>query len=314
MKLRSLSIGLALLTSGTIIGAATTQLATAQVSSGDKPILVPIEPCRLVDTRPGDATIGPRSSPLGTADTLTVDAQEAGTPCTGTIPTTALSLALNVTALNATQLSFLTIWAGGARPDASSLNPAPGQPPTPNAVTVDLSADQEFEVYNNLGSVNVLVDVTGYYIDHNHDDRYYTQAQSDAARPFTLSSARTTVAADGSIFDPIVTNSLDVAVPSAGQLLVTVTGNFSAVLDQGLNPSAQCSVSDDGGFDVGHRALFETHIESASPGDRAAAPLSITRLIEIDAPQTVELEVLCARDSGRVLVVSTIVAQVLPGG
>ena len=177
MRFRSLAIGLTLLASGTIIGAATTQFASAGVSSGDKPILVPLEPCRLVDTRPGDATIGPRSSPLGAADTLTVDAQESGTPCTGVIPADALALALNVTALNATQQTFLTIWAGGARPDASSLNPAPGAPPTPNAVTVDLSADQEFEVYNDVGSVNVIIDITGYYVDHNHDDRYAMRSE-----------------------------------------------------------------------------------------------------------------------------------------
>jgi len=181
MKLRSLAIGLTLLTSGTVIGVTTTQFAAASVSSGDKPILVPIEPCRLVDTRPGDATIGPRSSPLGAADTLTVDAQETGTPCTGVVPTDALSLALNVTALNATQQTFLTIWASGARPDTSSLNPAPGAPPTPNAVTVDLSADQKFAIYNNLGSVNVIVDIAGYYVDHNHDDLYTRSTDVDAA-------------------------------------------------------------------------------------------------------------------------------------
>lgn len=181
MKAKSLVVGLTLLTSGTVIGISTQQLASADVSSGDRPVLVPIEPCRLVDTRPGTATVGPRSSPLGTADTMTVDAQEPDTDCTGTIPTGALALALNVTSIGATEQSFLTIWAGGDRPNASSLNPSPGAPPTPNAVTVDLSIDQEFEIYNDAGNVNIIADVTGYYENHNHDDRYALRTEVDDA-------------------------------------------------------------------------------------------------------------------------------------
>ena len=178
MKLRSLAIGLTLLTAGTVIGVSTQQFASADVTAGDRPVLVPIEPCRLVDTRPA-ALVGPRATPLGAAETLTVDAQQPATPCTGAISTDALSLSLNVTAIGASDRTFLTIWAGGDRPDSSSLNPAPGAPPTPNAVTVDLSVDQEFEVYNNLGSVNLIVDVNGYYANHNHDDRYYTKTEVD---------------------------------------------------------------------------------------------------------------------------------------
>ncbi len=180
MKLRSLAIGLSLLTAGTIIGVTTQQFASADISTGDRPVLVPIEPCRLVDTRPGDATVGPRSAPVGATETLTVDAQEPATPCAGMIPAEALSLSLNVTAIGATQQTFLTIWAGGDRPDASSLNPAPGAPPTPNAVTVDLSADQEFEIYNDVGSLNLVVDVNGYYEHHSHDDLYYIKSEVDS--------------------------------------------------------------------------------------------------------------------------------------
>jgi hypothetical protein len=180
MKLRSLAIGLTLVTAGTVIGVTTQQLASAEISSGDRPVLVPVEPCRIVDTRPGDATVGPRSSPLGAADTLTVDAQEPDTDCTGLIPTDALSLSLNVTAVGATEQTFLTIWADGPRPDASSLNPAPGAPPAPNAVTVDLSAAQAFEIYNDRGDVNIIVDINGYYEHHNHDDLYANRTRTEA--------------------------------------------------------------------------------------------------------------------------------------
>jgi len=180
MRAQSLAIGLALLAAGTVVGVSAQEFASAEISSGDRPVFVPIDSCRLVDTRPGDANVGPRSSALGPAETLTVDAQELDTACTGVIPTEALSLALNVTSVGATERSFLTIWAGGARPNASSLNPAPGEPPTPNAVTVNLSVDQDFMIYNDAGAVDIIVDVTGYYENHNHDDRYALRSEVQA--------------------------------------------------------------------------------------------------------------------------------------
>ena len=179
MKLRSLTIGLSLLATGTVVGVATQQFAAADVSSGDRPVLVPIDTCRIADTRPAPDTVGPRTAPLAAADTMTVDAQQTGTDCTGKIPPGATALSLNVTALNATSNSFLTIWPGGERPESSALNPAPGQRVF-NAVTTELSATRTFDVYNNRGSTDVFVDVNGYYENHDHDDRYYTEPEVDA--------------------------------------------------------------------------------------------------------------------------------------
>ena len=48
----------------------------------------------------------------------------------------------------------------------------PGQPPAPNAVTTGLDPAGMFTMYNAFGTVDVIVDVNGYYEDHNHDDRY----------------------------------------------------------------------------------------------------------------------------------------------
>lgn len=69
--------------------------------------------------------------------------------------------------------------AGTERPTASHLNPTPGGPAVPNAVTVKLDADGRFVVYNRFGSVHVIIDVVGYYTDHQHDDRYYTRGEID---------------------------------------------------------------------------------------------------------------------------------------
>lgn len=176
MKLRPLAIGLSLLTAGTVIGVTSQQFAAADISSGDRPVLVPMESCRIADTRPAPNTVGPRTSPLGAADTMTVNAQQPGTDCSGKIPAGATALSLNITAIGATSNSFLTVWASGARPNASSLNPAPDARVV-NAVTTQLAVDQTFRIFNNRGSVNVFVDINGYYENHNHDDRYYTEAE-----------------------------------------------------------------------------------------------------------------------------------------
>ncbi|HWL45802.1 MAG TPA: hypothetical protein VNQ73_22865 [Ilumatobacter sp.] len=100
------------------------------------------------------------------------------------LPSAATALTLNVTAVDATDATYLALYPAGAdAPDASHLNPRPGAAPTPNAVTVALGADGRFSVYNRFGAVDVIVDVVGYYTDsaHDHDTRYYTRAEADAA-------------------------------------------------------------------------------------------------------------------------------------
>ncbi len=176
MRLRNTLIATTILVAGTLIGATTQHFASADVTSGDRPVLVPIDTCRIADTRAAPDNVGPRSTPLGPAETITVDAQQAGTDCSGQIPATATALSLNVTALNATSNSFITIWSDGQRPTASALNPEPGTRVF-NAVTTEVTATQTFQIYNNRGNVDVFVDINGYYDNHNHDDRYYTETE-----------------------------------------------------------------------------------------------------------------------------------------
>ncbi len=149
-------------------------IANADVSEGDRPVFIPINPCRLVDTRPGDLTVGPRATPIGAEETITVTAHGTNGECTGTstIPTDALSLSLNVTAVDPTSNTFLTFWGDGPNPGTSNLNPRAGGGPTPNAVNTPLSSAGTFNIFNERGNVNVIVDVNGYYANHNHDDKY----------------------------------------------------------------------------------------------------------------------------------------------
>lgn len=145
-------------------------LVNATVDSGERPVLVSIEPCRLVDTRP-DSQVGPRGTAIGAGEEYDVAAHGANGNCT--IPAGASGLSLNVTALNASAPTNVRVFAADAAlPLVSNLNPNPGQPPAPNAVTTDLDAAGMFTLFNAFGTVDLIVDVNGYYEDHNHDDRY----------------------------------------------------------------------------------------------------------------------------------------------
>ena len=113
-----------------------------------------VEPTRLLDTRghtpwPRGAT-GPRG---------TCNLEVAGV---GGVPSSATSVVVNVTTLDATQQSFVTVWpAGTDRPGTSTMNPQPGRL-TSNEVIVPVGANGTINLYNHSGSVRTLVDVVGY--------------------------------------------------------------------------------------------------------------------------------------------------------
>jgi IPT/TIG domain-containing protein len=110
----------------------------------------PITPFRILNTRTG-APIGPNSS-------RTV--QITGV---GGIPTAATAVVVNVTEVDDTAPSLLTVYpAGTSKPNASNLNFNAGTT-TPNLVTVTLGSGGGVVIYNAAGSVNVLADVEGYF-------------------------------------------------------------------------------------------------------------------------------------------------------
>lgn len=178
MRTRWAAIGAAI---AVTIGAGGISLVSATEPNGAL-TFVPITPCRVLDTRPAPNNIGVKSAALTGGEILTVQAHGDNGDCSG-IPAGASAVSLNVTALDAELPTFLTVWAAAtAQPTASSLNPMPGAPPTPNAVTTQLSANGEFNIFNRQGSVNVFVDINGYYVAHHHDDRYATKAELRATQ------------------------------------------------------------------------------------------------------------------------------------
>ena len=158
------------------LGAGGLLTTSASIGSGERAVYVPIAPCRVFDTRPGTDNVGPRNTPLGPGDTFVATVRGTNGNCT--IPTDAVGLTMNVAIINPSTASFLTVFPADApRPLAANANWVAGQPPLSNAVTADISADGKIAFYNLAGTVDVAADIVGYYIDHTHDDRYYTKAE-----------------------------------------------------------------------------------------------------------------------------------------
>jgi hypothetical protein len=151
--------------------------ASATIGAGERAVFVPITPCRWIDTRPTE-TVGSRSMPLGPGDTFITAARGAVGNCN--IPAGAVGLVLNVAVVQPSGSSFLTVFPGDAtRPLAASVNWIGGQPPLSNAVTTDIGGDGRVAFFNLAGTVHIAVDVVGYFEDHHHDDRYYTESEVD---------------------------------------------------------------------------------------------------------------------------------------
>ncbi len=124
--------------------------------------LVTIDPCRLADTRPGSEPLGGRKTKLGPEESAKFTVRGSNGSCA--IPGAATGIVANVTAVGPSASSFLTVYPDSAvRPLSSSLNFSAGASPTPNQVTVGLSSAGDIRIYNFAGTVDVIIDVVGYY-------------------------------------------------------------------------------------------------------------------------------------------------------
>ena len=160
MRLRRVHvIALTLMLAAGLLGA----VAIGASGTGTSSVLVPIPACRLADTRPAPFTVGSRSTPVGPGETVTFAVTGTNGDCT--IPSDATAIASNVTTVNPTAGSYLTVFpADATRPNSSNLNWTAPSPPVPNQVTVGLSSSGEIKVFNLTGTIDVIIDVVGYYV------------------------------------------------------------------------------------------------------------------------------------------------------
>jgi hypothetical protein len=110
-----------------------------------------ITPNRVMDTRLGTGVTGKVGA--GQAVTLTIPGLPAGTT----------AVALNVTAVNPTATSYLTVYPAGAlRPGTSNLNYTKAQM-IPNQVIVAVGPGGKVTFYNRAGTVDLIADLSGYF-------------------------------------------------------------------------------------------------------------------------------------------------------
>jgi len=124
---------------------------------------VNITPCRLFDTRAGGDTVGNRSTPLGTGETF--DRQVWGTNGSCTIPSTATGISYNLTVPDPMVTGFVKLYPGDAAvPNASAINTSALFGTKANGGIVGLSATGSIKLFNQVGPLNAILDVTGYFV------------------------------------------------------------------------------------------------------------------------------------------------------
>ena len=191
------------------LGGGTLGIVQASVSSGDRAVYVPISPVRVLDTRAG--------TPISNGTLKVVVEGNINLPSGSTqvvVPVDASAVALNITVTEGQkngQYGFVTAFPCTADtdtpPNASSLN-FESNVDIANAMNVTTSANGSICLYV-YGTADLIVDIAGYYTDHNHDDRYYTETEVD--------TALTNKADITSLLAPIAP-SLPLAIDSAGDV------------------------------------------------------------------------------------------------
>lgn len=145
-------------------------LPTIEMAAPERPakselLFVPTSPCRIVDTR----ATSPLSS-SGTTRNFYVTGTAGFAPQGGKaggcgVPARAKAVSFAVTSLDATAAGrFVAFPAGSAVPSASTMNYQKAVNQTTSA-TVKLGTGGKMSLNNKLATVDVAIDVAGYYIE-----------------------------------------------------------------------------------------------------------------------------------------------------
>ncbi len=114
-------------------------------------------PTRVLDSRPTGPNVGLYSTPW--QPNVERDVAIAGS---GPVPPNAVAAVVNVTVTNPSGPSFLSVYTAGPPPLVSTLNWIAGQT-VANSATPILGDGGAFAAYNRAGTVDLIVDVNGWY-------------------------------------------------------------------------------------------------------------------------------------------------------
>ena len=170
---------------------------------------VPLKPARVLDTR--------GASPVGAGATIRLPlAGVAGVPAAG-----AGTVVVNLTAPSATERTYLTVYPTGLpQPVASDLNPRPGWVGA-NTIFAKLGPDGSISIFNETGSVEVIVDVVGWLPS--------SAVAADDAATVAQDSAATTIDVLANDTDPAGGTKVIASVTQPSNGTAAILGGGSAV-------------------------------------------------------------------------------------
>ena len=117
---------------------------------------VPVTPCRVVDTRNANGSLGGPIMTAGSTRSFPVPSSSCG------IPANALAYSFNLAVVPSGPLTFVTIWpTGGSQPVAANMN-SPGEVLS-NAVLVGAGTNGAVSVYVS-NATHVILDISGYFV------------------------------------------------------------------------------------------------------------------------------------------------------
>jgi Carboxypeptidase regulatory-like domain len=205
--------------------AVTTRIASAP----DLANYFPLDPFRILDTRAGTCVqcgglaLGPgvvRKLQLTGVTGLKVGADP--------IPPDATAVVLNVTEVAGTAQSLLTVFPYGApMPHVSNLNFGPGTV-IPNLVTATMGAGGAVNIYNALGTVNVVADVEGYF---EPQAPTIVTGEFQSIAPVRVCDTRSNPPSPGCKAGAVGATPLVVDVTGTGTDAIPLTGAEAAVLN-----------------------------------------------------------------------------------
>ena len=197
---------------------------------------VGVTPTRLVDTRNGTGV--PAPGPVTGGNSVDVPVAGRGTVPASTVSTPPTAAVLTVTLVQPVEGTWSTVSPSMAeRPYVSDVNAAAGQD-VPNVALAGLGVDGAADVFVANGRVDIVVDLSGYFIGAVHIPSSTITAAPDAISVVTgdpATGVAVTLAAGATIprIGQIITSGVTATTPDgllAQVTEVTTTGDGSTVL------------------------------------------------------------------------------------
>ncbi|MCX7620214.1 MAG: CAP domain-containing protein [Acidimicrobiales bacterium] len=197
-------IGIGVVVAGGQIWVAVRFLAASPLAVGE---FHPLTPTRILDTRTGLGMAGGAAAPVLAGLALPVKVSGlSGVPASQ-----ATAVALNVTVINPTATSHLTLYPkGSAQPPTSNINFVAGQI-VANLADIRVGRDGSIEIMNSAGGLHLAIDIEGYWDDGIRSGG----TRFTAVTPTRLLDTRTGNGLPGGV---------SAKVPPGGSIDVSITG------------------------------------------------------------------------------------------